>query len=222
MRLLLAMTKRIFLPSKGAEDWRALLADPDKHWRTGYSARSAAARWENADGLPDEIRTVFEEAGLDPVELLAAFPEWKTPLPGGRRESQTDILALVRTARGLFVAGVEAKVAEPFGPTVSEWLADASPGKVERLTFLREKLGLREDVSALRYQLLHRTASAIIEAERFGAVGAAMIVQSFSQAGAWKADFVAFLAAMRIDEKRVRAGNPALVLAWAQGPSSVG
>lgn len=219
MRLLSLMTKRIFLPTNGAEDWRALLADPDKHWRAGYSARSAAERWEAANGLPDEISAVLEHAGLGPVELLAAFPEWKTPLPGGRRESQTDVLALVRTARGLFVAGVEAKVAEPFGPTVSEWLADASPGKVERLTFLREKLGLHEDVSALRYQLLHRTASAIIEAERFGAAGAAMIVHSFSQTGAWKADFMAFLAAMRIEETRLRDGNPTLVLAWAQGPS---
>lgn len=216
------MTKRIFLPSNGAEDWRALLADPDKHWRAGYSARAAAERWENARGLPEEVGAVFERAGLGPVELLAAFPEWKTPLPGGRRESQTDVLALVRTARGLFVAGVEAKVAEPFGPTVSEWLADASPGKVERLKFPRDKLGLHENVFALRYQLLHRTASAIIEAERFGAAGAAMIVHSFSQTGAWRADFAAFLAAMRIEERRVRDGNPSLVLAWAQGPSSGG
>ena len=222
MRLLLVMTKRIFLPSNGAEDWRALLADPTKHWRAGYSARSAAERWEAANGLPDEIRAVFEHAGLGPVDLLAAFPEWKTPLPGGRRESQTDVLALVRTARGLFVAGVEAKVSEPFGPTVSEWLADASPGKVERLKFLRDKLGLHENVFALRYQLLHRTASAIIEAERFGAAGAAMIVHSFSQTDAWSADFAAFLAAMRIEERRVRDGNPSLVLAWAQGPSSGG
>lgn len=219
MQLVSLMTKRIFLPSNGAEDWRVLLADPDKHWRAGYSARSAAERWEAANGLPDEVRAVFDQAGLGPVELLAAFPEWKTPLPGGRRESQTDVLALVRTARGLFVAGVEAKVAEPFGPTVSEWLADATPGKIERLNFLREKLGLHEDVSALRYQLLHRTASAIIEAERFGA---AMIVHSFSQTGAWRADFAAFLAAMRIEERRVRDGNPTLVLAWAQGPSSGG
>lgn len=220
MRLLSLMTKRIFLPSNSAEDWRALLADPDKHWRAGYSARSAAERWEAANGMPEEVSAVFEHARLGPVELLAAFPEWKTPLPGGRRESRTDVLALVRTARGLFVAGIEAKVAEPFGPTVSEWLADASPGKVERLTFLREKLGLHEDVSALRYQLLHRTASAIIEAERFGAAGAAMIVHSFSQTGAWRGDFMAFLTAMGMNEGNVTDDKPALALAWARGPSS--
>ena len=37
-------------------------------------------------------------------------------------------------------------------------------------------------VSHLRYQLLHRTASALKEAERFGANVAVMLVQSFNRA----------------------------------------
>jgi hypothetical protein len=42
-------------------------------------------------------------------------------------------------------------------------------------------LGLRvEDAGELRYQLLHRTASAAFEAERYGAEKALMLVHSFS------------------------------------------
>jgi hypothetical protein len=44
------MTK-FYLPSKGPESWKELLAEPDKHWKTGYSARSIAYCWEEAHGL---------------------------------------------------------------------------------------------------------------------------------------------------------------------------
>ena len=216
------MTKRIFLPSNSPEDWRSLLADPDRHWRAGYSARSAAEHWEKTKGLPEEIKTAFDKAGLGPAETLAAFPEWKTPLPGGRRDSQTDILALMATPCGLWVAGVEAKVAEPFGPTVAKWLGDASPGKLERLDFIKGKLGLTGDVSGLRYQLLHRTAAAMIEADRISAAGAAMLVQSFSPESLWKEDFTAFVDAMGMREGQIAdrpQGRP-LLLAWAQGSSA--
>lgn len=217
------MSNRIFLPSRSAEDWRALLADPEKHWRSGYSARTAAKHWEASAGLPTEIEAVFQKASLEPAELLVAFPEWKTPLPGGRRESQTDILALVGTAQGLWVAGVEAKVAEPFGPTVGEWLEGASPGKLERLGYLKRKLGLTGEILTLRYQLLHRTVTALIEAERFSAAGAAMIVQSFSPVSAWKDDFEAFLSAMGFEPgvPRTAPDGLPLLLAWAQGRRAI-
>lgn len=168
---------RILVPSAGPSDWRRLLADPEKHWRDGYSAKAAAERWEASTGLPPEIGSLFEAVGLGPSELLLAVPEWKTPLPGGERESQTDVFALVHAPRGVFACAVEAKVIEPFGPTVAEWLAGASAGKLERLAYLCDLLGLpNPPAGELRYQLFHRTAVALIEAERFGCAGAAMIV----------------------------------------------
>jgi hypothetical protein len=45
----------------------------------------------------------------------------------------------------------------------------------------------------IRYQLLHRTASAIIEAQRFNAKYAMMIVHSFSPEHKWLADYQVFL-----------------------------
>jgi HD domain len=47
-------------------------------------------------------------------------------------------------------------------------------------------------LSPIRYQLLHRTASAVIEARRFGARHAVMLVHSFSDGEDWFGDFAAF------------------------------
>ena len=48
--------KQIFitLKSKGPEDWRTLLADPEIHWRRGYSARTLAHSWEDCNGEPGD------------------------------------------------------------------------------------------------------------------------------------------------------------------------
>ena len=89
--------------------------------------------------------------------------------------------------------GVEGKVDEPFGPLVSEWLTDASANKRARLSVLQETLGLADhNVSNLRYQLLHRTAAAIYEAQRYKVRPAVMLVHSFSEDHSWSDDFRAF------------------------------
>jgi len=51
-------------------------------------------------------------------------------------------------------------------------------------------------VGSLRYQLLHRTVATLLEADRYGAKEAAMVVQSFSQNRAGFVDFQAFAAAL--------------------------
>jgi hypothetical protein len=38
---------RILKFSSGPQDWQALLADPVRHWRSGYSARTLAYSWES-------------------------------------------------------------------------------------------------------------------------------------------------------------------------------
>ena len=76
---------------------------------------------------------------------------------------------------------VDGKVSEPFGPTVQAWSATASPGTEKRLSFLCHQLGLEPPVTAaLSYQLLHRAASAIMEAQRCCASQAVMRVHCFS------------------------------------------
>ena len=56
-------------------------------------------------------------------------------------------------------------------------------------------------VSDIRYQLLHRTVSALIEAERFKAQNALMLVHSFSENGEGFKDYGKFLALFGRDAK---------------------
>jgi hypothetical protein len=125
---------------------------------------------------------------------VLAVPEFKVPLPGGSRASQNDLFVLARSSAGTVCIMVEGKVNEPFGPTLDEWRADASPSKHERLDFLLRTLCISSAPSgAVRYQLFHRAASAIITAEQYRAAAAIVLVHSFSEQHAgWKdyEDFV--------------------------------
>lgn len=216
---------RVFIPSTGPDDWRNLLADPEKHWAQGYSARTLAHSWEAQEGFPPEIgRLLQQDAELASAEPLFVFPEWKVPLPGGSRPSQNDAWVLAKCDTGLVSIAIEGKVEEPFDKTVGEWLADASSGKRERLAFLVEVLGLGcPSLDSIRYQLLHRTASAIIEAERIGAMAAVMVVHSFSPANQWFDDFKAFAGLFgvtadidRLNKTKARNGMP-LYMGWVHG-----
>lgn len=216
--------KRIFTPTKGIDDWRLLLANPERHWRDGYSAKCVAERWEQSDTLPPEIVTPFSQCGFSSPELLMAIPEFRTELPGGGAASQSDVFAIIRTAVGVFAVAIEAKVAEPFGETVGEWLQNASTGKVRRLKFLCELLGVAYPPrNELRYQLFHRCGAALVEAERFGFFGAAMIVHSFSPQKDWIDDFVAFshaLGSPAAGANTILVKTPSsrpLLVGWAQG-----
>jgi len=188
--------KSIYIPATGADQWAQFLAEPVKQWRSGFSARTVAYSWQEADGFPLEVRAVLAaHPGFAGIELLLALPEHQVHLPGGSRPSQNDIWVLARAGNDLVSIAVEGKVAEPFGPTLGVWLDRASSGKATRLAFLRTSLGLTEQVpGTVRYQLLHRSASAVIEAKRFGAAHAVMLVHSFSQAHQWFEDYAAFAA----------------------------
>lgn len=190
----------VYVPSQGPEDWQRRLAEPQKHWRDGYSAKMLAECWEAAHGLPAAVQQAFEKSGFEvfaEIEPLLILPEYKTHLPGGKTASQTDVFVLANAGGGLVAIAVEGKVEEPFGPTVAEWNAEPTPGKTKRLRFLCEILGLPVDgVGPLRYQLLHRTASAILEARRFTARHAVMLVHSFSRRRTWFDDYAAFMAAL--------------------------
>lgn len=187
---------RILTFTTGAEDWQALLADPVKQWKTGYSARTLAHCWEAAEGFPPEIAVAFGQTHdplLTNVTPLLAVPEFKVPLPGGTRASQNDIFVLARSSLGPISIMVEGKVNESFGPTMAEWESEASPGKHKRLSFVLRTLGLDSaPADTIRYQLLHRAASAIITGEQFRAVAAVLLVHSFSQELVGWSDYQAF------------------------------
>lgn len=194
---------RILAFTSGPQGWQALLADPEKQWRAGYSARTLAHCWEAAKGFPHEVALPFSEtdesllANLTPI---LAIPEFKVPLPGGTRASQNDIFVLARSAAGPVSIMVEGKVSESFGPTLEGWLHGASSGKRERLSFLLRSLGLiTAPEGTIRYQLLHRAASAIITGEQYRAVAAVLVIHSFSQSRVGWSDYQAFTRMFGVD-----------------------
>lgn len=190
------MTDKFFYanPITEPEDVIPCLAKQERHWKKGYSAYELAHSWVKAKGIPRPVVAVLHQvADFQRMELVEGFFEKNTDLRSRGRPSQTDLLALIGDGDGFAVLGVEGKVDEPFGPLVSEWLVNASPTKQTRLSELRKTLGLTGcDVSNLRYQLLHRTAATIYEAQRYKVRRSVMLVHSFSKNHRWFDDFQAF------------------------------
>ena len=219
--------KRIFIPTSSGSDWQRLLAKPSLHWKVGRSAMTAAACWEAANGgLPPEVGSLLNSSGdssLVGLSLLAALPEWQVALKGGDRPSSTDVLALCTNAHGLCVVAVEAKVLEDFGPLVQEKRDSTSAGQQERLAYLHQLLQVAKFADGIRYQLLHRTASALLTAEAFHAGTAVMLVHAFGAPADRKSDFHAFCESMSAIEvspelyKTPSFAGPSLFLAWRAG-----
>ena len=175
--------------------------------------------------MPVDVKQVLEqEAQFKSLEALVAIPEHKVPLPGGTTQSQNDVWVLARTESTLISIAVEGKVSEPFGETVSKWGPDSTAGKRKRMDFLCRTIGLEDQPPGdIRYQLLHRTASAIIEARRFHAQHAVMLVHSFSQTEEWFPDYEKLLSLYGVEagvNKIVYAGDldgTRLHFAWVRG-----
>jgi hypothetical protein len=176
------------------------------------------------NGLPRAVRALLD--GHDrfrDAELVDAILERRTDLRDGVRGlSQTDLLAILGLGNDLVIVVVEGKVDEPFGPLISEWLT-GEPHKQIRLSALAKTLGATGDeISTLRYQLFHRTASAVYEAQRYRSTTALMLVHSFSRKRSGWDEFAAFVRAIGLCEnprpgeilgpKRVEA--VALYAAW--------
>ena len=220
--------KRIFVPTISGSDWQRLLGKPKLHWKSGYSAMSAAACWEESEPqLPDAVARVLDESSdssISNLEMLMAIPEWEVELPGGETSSQTDVLAITRNAHGLVILAVEAKVNEAFGPTLKKKKQDATPAQIERIAYLEKELGCLTALGdEIRYQLLHRTVSALLTARAFHSGIAVMLVHSFSPKSMWREDFEAFADALHGQRltgdlyEIPRVEKPRLIIGWCKG-----
>lgn len=216
----------ILVPATSLDDWKTRLASPDKHWKVGGSAHALANRWHAARGFPQEIVDLLATHDLTrDAMMLLAIPEHQVPLKGGVRASQTDLWVLARTSRGLVSIAVEGKAGESFGPSIGDWEQSASSGKRERWAALCSLLEVTRGCDrAIRYQLFHRTASALLEARRFHALDAVVIVHSFSPTQESFGDFQRFVHLMggqvtapgRLISVPPREGID-LYFGWAQG-----
>ncbi|MCH1624453.1 DUF6946 family protein [Ferdinandcohnia quinoae] len=207
---------KYFVPSKGADSWRKLLADPEKQWKPAYSAYELANCWEEAENLPPCVEKAFKSSDISlfqQVNILYGFPEYKVSLPGGGAKSQNDLYLLANAGGELLPIMVEGKVSEAFGERVEAWKGEnPSEGKRKRLTYLLDLLNLKED-DALnkRYQLFHRTASAIKEAKNVNAKNALMLIHSFSKEGKWYEDYAEFVELFNVEAKKDEVVGPVAV-----------
>ena len=216
---------KILVPTTEAEDWKQFLADPKKQWKIGFSARALACCWEDAGGLPPEIISVLGQIPpLKDLKTIFAIPEHKVPLPGGGAASQNDVWVLGESSSGLVSIAVEGKVSEPFGPTVGEWFENKTSGKEKRLKFLCRELDFEYPPPlTVRYQLLHRTVSAILEAKRFRTSEAVMVVHTFSKTNEWFEDYQYFLTLFGLQAEANQAATTKigkkinLTFAWVHG-----
>lgn len=193
----------VFIRMSQLDQWRSLLADPDKQWVRKFSAFELAYAWTSRTNFkfPEPVDQLFKRSEFDTfqtLEPIAIFPEHQVYLDTKQAPSQNDLFVLARNATDLMTIMVEGKVDEPFGPTIADWLKSASDGKLRRLQFLKEQLNIaaidNDRLGSIRYQLLHRTASALIEAKRHHARQAMMLVHSFSERASWLEDYQLFLA----------------------------
>lgn len=188
---------------------------------------TTAAAWEaSSDRFPLEVSRLLDSSkdeSLLGLKLLAAIPEWEVPLDGGGTASHTDVLALCSNAYGLCVVAVEAKVNENFGPRLREKRSVASPGQIARLNYLQTLLSVSSFDESIRYQLLHRTASALLTARQFHARTAVLLIHSFGSKLSLRDDFIAFCAALKASEVAPNLFSassfdaPRLFLGWCDG-----
>jgi hypothetical protein len=213
-------------PLTKPEDVIPFLGKRGEHWNKVRSAYQTAYSWFNAQDLPNSIREILKtDSALEGAILKKAIFEKKTKFDAHGRESQTDVLATIQAKSGLAILGIEAKVDESFGPLIHEW-NDYSLGKMRRLLGLLEKLKLTCDsIGCLRYQLLHRTIAAVVEARESGASIAVVLVQSFDKNRAGFMDFVVFANAFgtpitqpgQLSEPKI-IDNVAVRLGWTENP----
>ena len=183
---------------RDACDWKPIVGA--KNWRPGKSAFELAHSWQCSDDFPPAVRRMLNSACPDKFEGLAInlrMVEWPVRLDSDDGPSMNDLMIWGENANDQrIVIAVEGKAAEYFGPTIKEWIKKPKnpTNRINRLDCLNRELctGFCRD-DEIRYQLLHRTASAILEARFVGAVAALVLIHSFAKSDRNWADYCTFL-----------------------------
>ncbi|MBX3723931.1 MAG: hypothetical protein KF713_18940 [Turneriella sp.] len=184
------------------DDWIEVVTK--RHYREGHSAYEVAQKWQFVRSrLPEPISSLLQESqflelhNLEIRQLYAEFPVW---LDTHSTPSKNDLMIFCEGLENRKITiALEAKCDESFANPVSVWLRSADkptprrqralfhvqnepvPRKLRRLAFLNEILSTNIGIDSLvRYQLLHRLASAILIARQTLAKATVMMVQAFS------------------------------------------
>ena len=148
------------------EQWKQFAPpkDKEKHWKDGRSAKSLAQFMTDKNQVK-KLESILNELGYDTKGIISCTPEANTALPGTGNGRNHDLLMIGKD----FVAGIEAKVSESFGKTISKELIGASENKQYRIdTLAKELFGceINADSGDLKYQLLTGVYGTLREAEK--------------------------------------------------------
>lgn len=173
------------------EDWLAAMPARvrEKHWKDGRSAKELARAWVGTGAVvvPEEVARLLEtDSEFSAVELAEATPEAEVRLDdfaGNTR--QADLLIVGRRAGEPVVISVEAKADESFGPTIGEALlageqveGSNAPARIRQLCEAVFGVG-PDEITGLRYQLLHSVAGTLIAASERRARRALFLIHEF-------------------------------------------
>ncbi|WP_134703794.1 hypothetical protein [Ammoniphilus sp. YIM 78166] len=150
-------------------------------WQDGRSAKEFAKAWFRTGKahLPDELLTLLESHQVTRrLEVEEAIPEKKTVLDNFRGNGRNhDMILIGKTQQDRIVISIEAKTDEPFGELIGKYLVRVkSNSRSSRINQLSLAVFGHTEVSNLRYQLLHAMAGTLIEAKKYGATQAILIV----------------------------------------------
>jgi hypothetical protein len=227
---------RLCIATRGIGSWRERLACPDRQWRRRFSAFETAVSCELASrgksGVPEPIASLFRQSQYGELLLMFAVAEHKVDLRGSGAASQSDLWAVVKTSSGMLSLTVEAKAKEPFGGDVLEqWLIagvsqESKRNRKIRWDQVRAHLPKSDSFLQVRYQMLHRCASSVIEAKRLGFQHAAFVVQAFETPEESFQDYVIFCQALKIPAKRggmstTSSDGVSLSVGWADCPLAI-
>jgi hypothetical protein len=185
-------------------DWKDIVTA--KNWVPTRSAYELAHAWQGRRGFPPSIRKALDSAGppFSSLRVRYGLVEMFVLLDTLQAPSRTDLMLYCRTSNDEpVVIAVEAKATEKFDNPIHIWVrgraSTAKRTRIRRLKFLSELVGIEfAPDSPLRYQLLHRTASAVSESLLHGASVCALIVHSFADCADNWSDFAAFTEALGI------------------------
>ena len=211
---------------QGFQDWlkTAGRSVPEQlsKFRPGHSHYELANSWETAQGIPSEVKKVFDSSRYDTLKRIRFCEGWvedpiplpgpaypkKHPVegydpydPGSSTFNDISVLGVIDDAKvGI---AVEGKVDERFGDTIGNWLNRSQVtcewnGKQRnwrscRLQEIKRYLGLRKVPQNLGIQLLYRTIGSVGFAEQVGAKSAVMLVHTFSERDSNLQDFQDFV-----------------------------
>jgi hypothetical protein len=175
------------------EDWFRFAppARGEKQWKDGRSAKELAKAWFPIDGepqVPMELSSLFfNNDATRGIRIERGFPECEIHLDRFNGPRNADLVVIGPKSGVNIAVNIEAKERETFGDPIQTCLnrvKDRSTNLPERinnlcLAIFNLQISQIPGIGTIRYQLLHGTAAALIEAKNQKANLALFVVHEF-------------------------------------------